>query len=79
MDLSTPEVEGSDLPGSPQEPAPAPTLASWMRPKPRGPVGAGLPIRRPRGGGGRKGCLAGAPLARRLVPGRGPHAAALLE
>lgn len=41
-------------------------------------MGAGLPIRRPWGGGGRRGCLAGAPLARRLVPGLGPHAAALI-
>lgn len=54
MGLSTPEVEGSDLPGSPQEPAQAPTVASWMRPKPRGPVGADLPIRRPGAGVGGK-------------------------
>lgn len=36
-------------------------------------MGAGLPARRPRG---RDSCLAEAPLAGRLVPGLGPHAAA---
>lgn len=41
-----------------------------MGPKPRGPVGAASMSAGPRG---HDGCLAGAPLARRLVPGLGLH------
>lgn len=45
MDLGTPEGEGLDLAGSPREPAPAPGLLSWARPKPRRARGRQSPAR----------------------------------